>query len=112
MQGTRDSLLLEQDHAYIIFEVTRCNDDHIYKDPAITCADPTAIDTFIQNKMVSMKLLNSKIDFYEFGETAVRFNEVFIPGVPMTHYSDTGYRFRYNVFDRQDGPYVQKTDKD
>ena len=59
-----------------------------------------------------MKLLNSKIDFYEFGETAVRFNEVFIPGVPMTHYSDTGYRFRYNVFDRQDGPYVQKTDKD
>jgi len=35
----------------------------------------------------------------------VRYNEVFIPGVPMNAYSDTGYRFRYNEFDRIDNWY-------
>lgn len=96
MQGTRDSFLLEQDHAYIIFEVTRCNVDHIYYDTSVTCASGTDIDTFVQNKIIAMKLLNQKIDFYDFGDYAVRYNEVFIPGVPMNKYSDTGYRFRYN----------------
>jgi len=52
-----------------------------------------------------MKLLNQKIDFYQFDTAAIRYNEVFIPGVPMNKYSDTGYRFRYNEFERQDGPY-------
>ena len=27
LQGTRDSLLLKQSHAYLIFETWRCNDD-------------------------------------------------------------------------------------
>ena len=39
-------------------------------------------------------------DFYEFDDVAIRYNEVFIPGVPMNKYSDTGYRFRYNEFNR------------
>lgn len=35
----------------------------------------------------------------------MRNNEVFIPGLKMGpgHYSDAGYRFRYNQFNRQDG---------
>jgi hypothetical protein len=27
LQGTRDSLILEQDHAYFLYEVWRCNED-------------------------------------------------------------------------------------
>jgi hypothetical protein len=38
---------------------------------------------------------------------------VFVPGVPANQYSDTGYRFRYNEFERQDGPYwaIKVTDR-
>ena len=59
-----------------------------------------------------MKLLNQKIDFYEFSDTAIRYNEVFIPGVLMTEYSDTGHRFRYNEFDRFDYWYWFTKSKD
>jgi hypothetical protein len=34
----------------------------------------------------------------------VRYNEVYAPTIPMRHpfYSNTGYRFRYNYFERDD----------
>jgi len=55
--------------------------------------------------MVALKLINQKIDFISFNETAVRYNEVYIPAVPLGNgaYSDTGYRLRFNEFLRQDG---------
>ena len=33
---------------------------------------------------------------------------MFVPAVPMEagSYSDTGYRFRYNIFERQDGYFI------
>jgi hypothetical protein len=60
----------------------------------------TSIDNWIRDKVVAMKLINQKIDFITFEDWAVRYNEVFIPGVPMGNglFSDTGYRFRYNDF--------------
>ena len=73
-----------------------------------------SIDNFVRKKVIAMKLLNQKIDFYEFekDQMAVRYNEVFIPGISMNKYSDTGYRFRYNLFERFDTWYwfTTKTD--
>ena len=41
----------------------------------------------------------------------MRNNEIFIPAVSMfPGYSDTGYRFRYNRFDRQDGWFLPDPD--
>lgn len=70
----------------------------------------TSIDNWIRDKVVAMKLINQKIDFITFEDWAVRYNEVFIPGVPMGNglFSDTGYRFRYNDFQRQDGWLIPK----
>lgn len=65
-----------------------------------------------EEKIAAMKLLNTKIDFYDFSDLAIRYNEVFIPGIPMNAYSDTGYRFRYNEFDRTDGWFTPNKDLD
>ena len=139
MQGTRDSLLLEQDHGFFVYEVWRCSSKEILSDldtvpdESQRCApdtimkrldDPSdtkdkndipeeeldlwevdleaeSIDNYLRNKVIAMKLINQKIDFLTFDEWAVRYNEVFIPSVPMFDaYSDTGYRFRRNNFNR------------
>lgn len=152
MQGTRDSEILSQDHAYIVFEILRCSDDSKndetkpaggwpeckpermmrlksdltapavdYKD--ITKADLSkyiedleadTIDNWLRYKLAAMKIINQKIDFNGFREYDVRYNEQFVPSIPLEYpmYSDTGYRFRYNAFDRQDGWLIKKPDVD
>jgi hypothetical protein len=128
---------LKQEHAYIIYEVWRCNEAtkkagdpackpermmHLKNDPAAPRVDwkdiPEAdrdlyeedlkadsIDNWMRYKKISLKVLNQKIDFSTFDKIAVRYNEIFFPSIPMAYpsYSDTGYRFRYNQFDRSDG---------
>lgn len=68
-----------------------------------------SIDNWIREKMVTLKLINQKIDFISFNDTAVRYNEVYIPAVPLGNgaYSDTGYRLRFNEFLRQDGWFIK-----
>ena len=79
----------------------------ILDDPALDINDYVedlkgkSIDNFLRSKVVALKLINQKIDFITFDDWAVRYNEVFIPSVPMYDaYSDTGYRFRRNNFFR------------
>jgi hypothetical protein len=56
-----------------------------------------SIDNWLRNKVVTMKVINSKIDFITFEDIAVRQNEVFLPTVNMYNvYSDLGFRLRYN----------------
>ena len=59
----------------------------------------------MRHKKIALKVLNQKIDFTTFEPLAVRYNEIFMPSISMGNgaYSDTGYRFRYNQFDRGDG---------
>lgn len=147
LQGTRDSEILKQDHAYIILETYRCSEKTaIEGDPPCkpkklmvlkdgTSTEPVAIekliadgsdldlyqedmeadsiDNFTRNKKVGGKIINQKIDFTTFNDYAVRFNELYIPSIDMRYpsYSDTGYRFRYNIFDRADG-YAYPINKD
>lgn len=61
-----------------------------------------SIDNWLRNKMVALKFVNQKINFLTFDDWAIRYNEVFAPGVPMGDgkFSDIGHRFRYNDFDR------------
>ena len=44
----------------------------------------------------------------------MRNNEIFVKGVNIGpgNYSDTGHRFRFNKFDRQDGWFIPDTDID
>ena len=56
-----------------------------------------SIDNWLRNKVATMKVINSKIDFITFEDIAVRQNEVFVPTVNMYNvYSDNGFRLRYN----------------
>lgn len=139
LQGTRDSEVLKQDHAYITVEVWRCSDktkeandppckpermmhlkdgsstdlvdyatlvaDGADLDLYVEDLEADTIDNFLRKKKATFKVLNQKIDFTTFDKYAVRYNEVFIPTVDLAYpnYSDTGYRFRYNIFDRADG---------
>ena len=77
--------------------------EELYKYVEDESAD--TINSFLRNKKATMKVINEKIDFTTFGQNAVRFNEIFIPSIPLAYpfYSDTGYRFRWNFFDRSDG---------
>lgn len=73
-----------------------------------------SIDNWIRPKLATIKMINDQIDFLEYGDRAVRNNEIFIPAVNMGpgHYSDTGHRFRFNRFDRQDGWFFPDPDVD
>jgi hypothetical protein len=102
-EGTRDSPLNEQDSAYIIYEFFKCSEDT--KLPGYPeCATPPEIETYLDDKKIGFKIINQKIDFNERGDTAVRYNEVFVQTIKMTAglFSDTGHRFRYNIFNRVD----------
>jgi hypothetical protein len=147
LQGTRDSEIMKQDHAYIVFEVWRCNDDTkeagypickpdkmmMLKDGTSTESidiatlianganlelyeddlEADTIDNWVRLKKASMKIINQKIDFTTFEKSAVRYNELFVPSVPLMYprYSDTGYRFRFNVFERVDGYVIPNDSK-
>jgi hypothetical protein len=49
-------------------------------------------------------MVNKKIDFTSYNEYAVRETEVYLPAISIAAnlYSNTGYRFRRNYFDRDD----------
>ena len=152
LQGTRDSEVKKEDHAYITFEVFRCSEDTKIDETkpeggypeckpermmklksdltapsvnynTIAQADlinyeedleADTIDNWLRYKVAAMKIINQKIDFTAFSDYDVRYNEMFVPSIPLAYpsYSDTGYRFRYNAFDRQDGYFIQKPDLD
>jgi len=71
MQGTRDSQYDKKDHAYIIYEIKRCEEDTKEAgDP--DCADPDDIDAWLANKFATFKVINTKIDFNSFETVATR----------------------------------------
>ena len=97
MQGTRDSPLNKQDSAYIVWSIHQCSEKTMLPGyPA--CADPKDIESFLEDKKISFKIINQKIDFNERGPKAFRFNEVFVQTIEMKagKFSDTGHRYRFN----------------
>jgi hypothetical protein len=98
-----------KDSAYIVYEIYKCSEEtRLPGYPA--CASEPEIKDWISDKFIAFKILNQKIDFSDRDERAVRLNEIFVPGVSMRAgtYCDTGYRFRYNKFERYDNWWSSK----
>lgn len=103
MQGNRDSVYNLKDSAYIIYEIHKCSNET--KLPGYPdCKSDDEIEAWLENKYVMFKFINQKIDFTDRGEYAVRLNEVWFPSIPLKSglYTDSGYRYRYNKFERYD----------
>lgn len=84
LQGTRDSATLKQEHAYIVYEIWRCTDDPSRKMEGYPdCAPQEEIEAWMSSKLATMKVINTKIDFLDRGDFAVRYNEIFIPSVSI-----------------------------
>jgi len=58
-----------------------------------------------------LKIIDNKIDFNSFEEFAIRQTEKWMPMIDISpgHFSDTGYRFRKNIFLRDDEWYPSAT---
>ena len=69
VEGTRDSFYDKKEHAYIIFELRRCdNDTREEGDPV--CATPEDTDEWLSTKYAFLRILNTKIDFSSFSKVA------------------------------------------
>ena len=105
-QGTRDSAVNRMEHAYVIIEVHVCNNGTKKEDDP-ECATEDEIEEWIATKQIQLKVIDNKIDFTNLDNYAVRQTEKWLPMVPLKKgsFSDTGYRFRKNSFERKDNWY-------
>jgi hypothetical protein len=103
LEGNRDSVYNLEDSSYIIYEIHKCTEATKFPGNP-DCAPISEIDAWIENKYAAFKMINQKIDFTDRDEFAVRFNEIYVPAIPLKSgiFSDTGYRWRYNIFERYD----------
>jgi hypothetical protein len=58
LQGTRDSKVSKVDHAYVIYELWRCN-DNIRKLNDPPCATEEIIDNWLKGKKVGFRVINN-----------------------------------------------------
>lgn len=62
MEGTRDSAVMREKHAYITYDVVRCtHGTREPKDPV--CAKEEEIDAWLLHKKIFLRLINDKINF-------------------------------------------------
>ena len=68
------------------------------------CAGKDQIKSWLEYKVVHLRVLNDKINFSKFNHESVRQNESWLPVVPLRSgiFSDTGYRMRENIFYKYD----------
>ena len=102
-QGTRDSPIKQEDSSYVVYEVHRCSEATML--PGYPeCASRKEIDEWTKWKKATFKLISSKIDLNERNDRAVNYEEIFLNQAPLAAglYTDSGFRLRYNAFNRQD----------
>lgn len=103
LQGNRDSVYNLKDSSYLIYEIHKCtNATRLPGYPE--CAPKEEMEKWLSTKYAAFKMINQKIDFTDRDEFAVRMNEIYVPAIPIKSglFSDTGYRWRYNKFERYD----------
>ena len=71
MHGTRDSAVDTEDHAFIIYEVSKCTED-TRQDDDPECAPMNEINEWLSTKILHLKIIDGKIDFDSFDDYAVR----------------------------------------
>lgn len=99
MQGTRDSAVIKEKHAYITYDVLRCTHETKAPDDP-ECADEAAIDEWLKHKKIFVRFLNDKINFMSRDGNPISQSEVWLPTIPMKagSRSDTGYRMKKNIY--------------
>jgi len=130
LQGTMDSEVQKKSYSYVIYIIKRCHDEIRNKtliqpscDPTIhdcrgcnpdkeicapvdpECAPETDIDNWTKTKRVYFTVLNDKIDFNKYKhDEVIRQSEHWFPSIGLKKgvLNDTGYRFRKNVFNRDE----------
>ena len=72
------------------------------------------INEWLDTKKIHMKIIDNKIDFNSFDDHPIRETEKWMPMIDLSpgHYSDSGYRFRKNTFQRDDEWYPFATRKE
>ena len=116
LMGTKNDEILYNDSSFLIYEISRCNNDLRNMDPLdITCtgnscetvdppcASETEIDKWTESKRAMFRIINNKIDINNFSNY-IRQSELMFDSIPLGkgYFSDSGYRMRKNVFTRQD----------
>ena len=68
------------------------------------CASMDEINMWLDKKAAHIRVLNKKVDFSLYDDSQVRQNEIWLPTVQFRAgiYTDQGYRFRQNYFDKED----------
>lgn len=109
VQGTRDSAVFQKNQSFIAFEVYRCNNETTHYNKTLnmtvnnTCKTEDEIDEFISNKNVLPIIINKQANFDSFEDFTTEMemwqvNMKLGPGL----YTDAGYRFRLNNYERKD----------
>lgn len=115
LKGTMNDRVYNEDHSYLIYEIHRCHEairNTTQIDPDCMsncttvdppCASSSEIDEYTQYKKAMFRVIDTKVDYSNFA-VSVRNKEKFLPSIPLSKgsYSDTGYRFRKNIFNRND----------
>ena len=94
---------MKLEHSYLIYEFVKCHDE-IRKADDPPCKGRDEINEWLKTKSVHLRVLNDKIDFTTFNDDTTRKNEIWMPVLKFKPglYSDAGYRYRENTFDKKD----------
>ena len=103
LKGTMSDAVLLNEHSYLIYEIFRCHEAIRNKDLDPECAKESEIDDWTRSKKAMFRILDSKMNFNNF-TMSIRQSELFMPSIPLSKgsFSDTGYRFRKNIFNHRD----------
>ena len=95
------------EHSYVTVDFTKCTDENRNKTLMVGCTgddcehDPPCadqIDDWLQNKKISGVFLNNKANFAKNDPNDITSLEKVIPSMPMSQYTDAGFRYRKNSF--------------
>ena len=104
--------MLKSDNAYIIYDISRCNEltrnttkldpkcrSDTYETVDPKCADPQEINLWLESKKVMFRVINDKIDYHAYKNQVIRQTEQMLPSIPLKagSFSDSGYRLRKNL---------------
>jgi len=94
LQGTKESNVYEQKTVYNIVEAKRCD-----KTENDYCESEDNIDKFLSDKVLSLRYIQKSINFMK--DDYVAYSSQMLSAFKLYgEFTDAGYRFRPNVFDR------------
>jgi len=91
LKGNRESEVYRQNSSYIIFTITKCQNNSTF-----TCASAEEIEEWIEDKVIFGQSINLMVNYLS-RDSFVYPIEKFLPAIKLSGvYTDAGYRFRHN----------------